>query len=296
MKHNFFIICGGYACGTTFLSESLKQHPQIRLIKKEDGREYNFFVNDFLYQKKGIEWYKKFFKKNNNKIIIEHSSQLFSSKKGLNRLYKFDKKVKLIIVLRDRISRTWADYRYSVLNGWEKLSFYKAITTERERNKKLNKVLKRIKPFSYLDRSNYTKYLKHIFKKFNNTNILIINSEDLNKNPDINFKKIFNFLNVKNIKLKKVPSFSSFYVKDKLKQSLLRKQFKNNLNPIIEKIRSRKKIETKNFSSLQKKKLLELKRNIQYKVPKIPINSEKYLTKYYLKTKTKLKNLTSFDL
>lgn len=295
MKNNFFIICGGYACGTTFLSESLKQHPQTKLIKKEDGREYNFFVNDFLYKNKGIKWYKKFFKKYKKKVIIEHSSQLFSSKKGINRLYKFNKKVKLIIVLRNRVSRTWADYRYSVLNGWEKLSFYKAITTKK-RSYKLIKDLEKIKPFSYLDRSNYIKYLKYIFKKFNNKNVLILNSEDLNKNPKKNFLKVFNFLKVKKCKLKKVSIYSSFFIKNKKKQASLRKYFNNNLNPLIEKIRANGKVDDSNFTPLQKKKFAELKKNILYKVPKIPINCEKLLNKCFLKTKSELKNLTSFDL
>ena len=70
MIKNFFVICGGYACGTTYLSESLRHHPNIGLIKRKDGREYNFFVNDFFYKKKGVNWYKDLIKKNKKKLLL----------------------------------------------------------------------------------------------------------------------------------------------------------------------------------------------------------------------------------
>ena len=294
MIKNFFVICGGYACGTTYLSESLRHHPNIGLIKRKDGREYNFFVNDFFYKKKGVNWYKDLIKKNKKKIIIEHSSQLLSSRKGINRLYNFNKKVKLIILLRNRITRTWADYRYSVLNGWEILPFHLAI--KRKKNKKIEKDLKKIQPYLYLERSDYLKQLQYLFKKFNKNNILILNSEDLNKNPKKNFLKVFNFLKVKKCQLKKVSNYSSFFIKNRKKQASLRKYFNNNLNPLIEKIRANGKVEDSNFTPLQKKKFAELKKNILYKVPKIPKKSEEYLKKYFLKSKEKLRKLSGFNL
>ena len=299
MKFNYkrhFLICGGYACGTSNLSETLSRNSKIKLLKRDDGREYNFFKTDRFYRK-GVGWYQKQFFKNPDKLTIDHSSQILTSSKAIKRLYKFNPDARIIIILRDRIERSWADYRYSILNGFEKYSFYKSLLIEKVRYKNETFHFKQEKPFSYFERSNYLKYLKILFRYFPKKNVLILNSEDLRKKQNKNLLKVFKFMNLKMHEIKKASIFSSFYIKNIKFQHDIRNHFKNkNINPIIEKIRSNKKINYNQYTAKQVLMIKKIKNNIIKKIPEIPSDAYIWLKEKFKKDSKILKKITGYNL
>ena len=295
MKNNKvkFMIGGCFAGGTSFLSKSLVQNPKINIIKKEEGGEYNFFIYNRYYLQKGLGWYQS--KILEKKINIDHSSQLINSYLGMKRLYKYNKDIKIILILRDRIQRSWAHYRYSLLNGIEEYTFLKALKFEKIRYNLLKGHFKVIKPFSYIDRSNYLKYLIYLFKYFPRKNVLILSSESLRKSPDENFKLIYNFLGIKYFQHQPVSNFSSQYVINRKKHIELKKYFGEKFNYIIEKIRA-EDISSIQDKSLDKNKIKQIIKNLKTKSPKIPNDAKRYLEKLFKKDRKRLKILTGYDL
>tara|TARA_B100000242_G_C42978796_1_gene454305 strand:+ start:233 stop:1117 length:885 start_codon:yes stop_codon:yes gene_type:complete len=288
-----YIIAGGFASGTSFVSKSLAQDKRLKIIKRKNGAEYNFFVYDRYYKDKGIKWFENKFKFQ-KRVCIDHSSQLFNSITGIERLAKYNKNIKIILILRNRIERSWAHYRYSLLNGIEKHNFMNSLKLEKSRLQKMKGHLKTIKPYAYIDRSNYLFYLNKLLEFFPKKNLLIISSENLKKNPKKNFKKIYKFLNLSFLNLKNVSNFSSQYVINRKKQISLKNYFGTDFNYIIEKIRSEKTDQLK--KKFNKKKIDELKNNLDKSIPEIPKDAKNYLKKIFKKDSKTLKKITSLDL
>ena len=67
-----------------------------------------------------------------------------------------------------------------------------SLKLEKSRLQKMKGHLKTIKPYAYIDRSNYLFYLNKLLEFFLK-NLLIISSENLKKNPKRTLKKFTNF-------------------------------------------------------------------------------------------------------
>jgi hypothetical protein len=103
-----FILIGEQKCGTGWIRDRLREHPEIHMAAKE----LNFFSNKKLYSK-GIEYYSKNFAKSKKKIIGEKSPEYFWQNSGLGHYNQniFEKikndvpDAKILIVLRNPSSR-----------------------------------------------------------------------------------------------------------------------------------------------------------------------------------------------
>ena len=139
MKLPNFLIAGVSASGTSFLAESIEQHPDIYLPYPMEP-ECHFFFKSWEYKK--LKYYSnKWFKdvKNENAVGERSSSYLFGGNKTAKRFFKYSN-VKLIFCVRNPIERAWANYRFTVLQGYEHLSFIEALKKEKKRilNLKVN--------------------------------------------------------------------------------------------------------------------------------------------------------------
>ena len=93
-------------------------------------------------------------------------------------------------------------------------------------------------------------------------------------------------MNLKMHKIKKASIFSSFYIKNIKFQHNIRNHFKNkNINPIIEKIRSNKKINYNQYTAKQVLMIKKIKNNIIKKIPEIPSDAYIWLKEKFKKTK-----------
>ena len=241
-----FLIAGAVAAGTSFLSSSLANHPDIYLPKIQRP-EPNFFHYSWKF-KKGIEWYQKnfFSAVDSQKAIGERSSLLLSSNIAANRIKKILPKVKIIFCLRNPIERAWANYRFTVLEGLENLNFETALELESKRMKTAKGKWQEVQPHAYVTRSKYFARLKEYFNLFDRNQILVLKSEDLSLFPHENLKKVCEFLEVNtSAQLLLSPKYSSPSVIDPSLQMELRNYFEDRFPDVIEHIRKEK-----NFSSL----------------------------------------------
>ena len=130
--HPNFIVGGTAAGGTSFLTSILVQHPQIYL-PKEMRPEPHFFYKSWEFEK-GINYYLKrwFWNVPSSSVAIgeRSSSYLFGGEAVANKIFHAYPDMRFVFTLRNPIERTWANYRYKVLQGLEDLPFEDALKNE----------------------------------------------------------------------------------------------------------------------------------------------------------------------
>jgi len=209
-----FILIGAQKSGTTALYKYLNEHPEF---EKPCSKGTYFFDNNF---SKGGRWYKSHFPLittnifwrlfSNKKITGEFTPSYVYHPHVANRISKLFPKIKLILILRNPIDRTYSHYQHIKKSGNENLSFEAALLKEKERIDKETKKLiadeNYLSPirqrYSYVSRSLYANQLEVWFKYFDKNQLLIIKSEDLFENPEETYNLVLKFLNLTPYKLK----------------------------------------------------------------------------------------------
>ena len=105
-----FLILGAQKAGTTSLHFYLNQHPKI---VGSSPKEVRFFDRDENY-KKGLDWYKKAFKDISRPLgrhlYFEATPEYMYRRTAAERIYKFNPKLKFIVLLRDPVKRAYSSW------------------------------------------------------------------------------------------------------------------------------------------------------------------------------------------
>jgi hypothetical protein len=178
-----FIGIGVPKAATTWISECLREHPEICMSSE---KEVNFFNNDFLF-KKGLSYYLKFFKNcPEKKIKGEYSTNYMCFRKSAKRIHDYFPNIKLIVSLRDPKERAYSHYKYAVQKKG-RISFYKDFEDALS------------KDYLLIEKGFYFKQLKEYFDLFPKENILILFYIDIEEKPKRIIKRIYSFLGAKNV-------------------------------------------------------------------------------------------------
>lgn len=109
VKVNLFIV-GAQKAGTSALHNYLCQHPRVIGGK---NKEINFFNHNKKYSK-GTQWYHRQFKKpffwEENKLYLDSTPQYLSEKDIAHKIYQYNPKAKIIILLRNPVSRAYSGW------------------------------------------------------------------------------------------------------------------------------------------------------------------------------------------
>jgi hypothetical protein len=108
-----FLGIGSMRCGSTWLYEVLKRHPDIRM---SDCKEVDFFFLPQMLQH-GLNWYKAHFKPNNGsepKPVRGEISPRYARLKAwqVNRIAELLPDLRIILTLRHPIERVWSQTLY----------------------------------------------------------------------------------------------------------------------------------------------------------------------------------------
>lgn len=197
MRTPHFMIGGGVASGTSFLSKTLANHHNIFMPKKERP-EPNCFHYFWKFEK-GIAWYsEEYFSDYAGELMIgERSSLLFNSAVAPIRIRDtLEPDTKLIFVLRDPVERAWANYRFTSLEGLEHLDFETALKKEKIRIEEQTGKRSEIQPYAYLTRSLYAEAARLCQNMFSKSNILFLFLELMSKGPEKTIGAVYDFLNL----------------------------------------------------------------------------------------------------
>lgn len=107
-----FIVIGGSKCGTHWLNECLREHPDVYLTR--DVHEIFFFDR---YFDRGVEWYARYFRGySGQKMIGDVTPTYLAHPLAPERVYQTLPSAQLIISLRNPVQRAWSKY----LHMWRK--------------------------------------------------------------------------------------------------------------------------------------------------------------------------------
>lgn len=292
-----FLIAGGVATGTSFLSATLTKHPDIYLPRIQRP-EPNFFHYSFKFNR-GLDWYQQtwFSEIRSEKAIGERSSLMMPSEVAPIRLKKVIPEVKLIFCLRNPIERAWGNYRFTVLEGLESLSFEEAIETEPARMSAAEGMWSEVQPHAYVARGRYAKNLTTYVELFGRENILFLKSEEIGKNPDANVEAVLRFLGVdSNFKLEYPPNYSSPSVADKLVQSHMRSYFGDRFPELIEAIRRDEDLGSFVKTAQDATNVEDLRANLLYRKEPMPEEARKKLQEIYSPELSELQAIVPFSI
>lgn len=192
MKTNMLIIGAGRS-GTTTLYEHLKSHPDICF---SNAKEVPYFSIPHIY-KRGESYYHSFFKPNNQKIIASSDTYLLIDKDAPKRIAEYNPDMKIIIMLREPVERSYSSYVYAINNGHEKKTtrFQDAYNNEKE-NIANSDIIKK-NNLGHFYTGLYYKHVKYWMQFFPKENFLIIKTKDLKEDYHEVLIKVSKFLNIR---------------------------------------------------------------------------------------------------
>ncbi len=172
-------IIGAHKAGTSSLAGMLAQHPLINMAR---GKEVHFFSANW---DKGLDWYRaQFDPKPGARILLDASTSYAGAPLGPHkppgyqvgedrlkmpeRIAALRPDARLVYVVRDPVERIYSSYWQRVRFGWE--------------NRPLEAAL-RESPERYVFGSLYYAQLAHYLRIFPREAILLLNFQDLKKNP-----------------------------------------------------------------------------------------------------------------
>ena len=190
------MIIGVNKCGTRELTEFLHLHPLVEVysrqvtqgnvyaVRGEMGYEMDYFGRDF---SSGVDWFRDQMPCSfSNQITFMKHSTYFPQADIPKRIHDFNSNMKLILMVREPVSRSIARFMYEVQTKWIKSGT--ALEDVILQNGTLNE------GHGILKHSSYDESMKMWLKYFSLSQIMIIESDDFKHRPGEVLAKVEEFL------------------------------------------------------------------------------------------------------
>ena len=196
-KVDFFIV-GAAKAGTTSLYSYLNKHPEIEMstIKEPDYFSNEFIEQQSLYYKKesikSLNKYHSLYSDTKNLIRGEASVSYLFYEKVPKKIFKYNSRSKVIIMLRNPSDRAYSHYLMDKRLGFVRESFENIV------HKKSTHKNSALFYQQYIELGQYAFQIKNYFDVFSKKNILIIDYDDFIYDSSEVLNKVCVFLNVEN--------------------------------------------------------------------------------------------------
>ncbi|MEM9834298.1 MAG: sulfotransferase [Bacteroidota bacterium] len=198
-----FLIVGAAKCGTTSMSEYLKQHPQIFISEIKEPRFLSSQAHPFplngpgdakresRYIKKYADYQQLFQSANGHLAVGEASADtLYFYQKTIPVIKQYvGEQPKIIIMLRDPVKRAFSAYQHLIRDQRETASFEEGLRKEEERLQNNYELI-----WYYRGGSRYYESVKAFLESFDQVHIII--NEDIRRDEKEVFRNVFTFLEV----------------------------------------------------------------------------------------------------
>lgn len=180
-KRVAFLICGTQKGGTTALADYLRGHPELFLPEE---KELHFFDDETQdWRRPNYKSYHRHFQTACRKNLWGEATPIYMYwEDSCRRIWQYNPAMKLIVTLRNPVSRAYSHWTMERARGAEDLNFEEAIRQEGERCRSALPYQHRV--FSYLDRGFYSHQLKRLWRYFPKESVLVLRQEDLNERPE----------------------------------------------------------------------------------------------------------------
>ncbi|XP_039703330.1 heparan sulfate glucosamine 3-O-sulfotransferase 3A1 [Pteropus medius] len=180
------IIIGVKKGGTRALLEFLRVHPDVRAV----GAEPHFFDRSY---DKGLSWYRDLMPRTlEGQITMEKTPSYFVTREAPARISAMSKDTKLIVVVRDPVTRAISDYTQTLskrpdIPTFESLTFKNRTTGLIDTS------------WSAIQIGIYAKHLEHWLRHFPIRQMLFVSGERLISDPAGELGRVQDFLGLKRI-------------------------------------------------------------------------------------------------
>jgi hypothetical protein len=171
-KIDVFIV-GAQKAGTTSVYDWLGQHPELEA--PEHIKDYHFFSGKDLF-KKGIKHLEKQYKYDKKLKVHCAVNYLYFSKIVSERIHNYNPEAKIIICLREPVSRAISAYKYFIRTLRENNEFSESLRLEKEG--RLKSIIEKSN-FSYISHGNYAEQINDYLQYFPDSKIHYIVFEEL---------------------------------------------------------------------------------------------------------------------
>jgi hypothetical protein len=186
-----FILAGAQKSGTTALHYFLSRHRDIAM---GDQQEIHFFDNDamFVSEPDYEQLHKHYRPLGSSTIAGDCTPSYLYHESAAERIWKYNPKIKLLILLRNPVDRAFAHWNMQRFRGREPLDFFDAVREEETRIAGAPAVEAR--RFAYVDRGFYGRQLARLFRFFPREQVKVVKFEDFTEKQRETLTTIFSFL------------------------------------------------------------------------------------------------------
>ena len=181
------VIVGVQKAGTTSLHQYLKSHPDVI---GHFMTEFTFFTDSRIYETGFEAAFRKSYHGKKSKRIIAKNVTIIQNEDSLNKLRRHNPDVKIVLILREPVSRAYSSYNMAIKDGWIDDNF------EELQEIIYNKDINHIKYRHFIKTGEYDLSLKLILKYFSKENLRIYLFEDLIKFPQLICNDIFKWMDI----------------------------------------------------------------------------------------------------
>lgn len=170
-----FLFIGPAKSASTWIFEILRSHPQIFVPPCKDLYFFDRFYD------KGLDWYSSHFPSFPEKPVVgELSHDYLFSETACARIKKDLPGVRLITCLRNPVDRLFSDYLFTRKHGLVSGDIFESLKSYPE----------------ILNQSLYYRPIKNYVSQFGMERLLILDFNEIKKDPDNVSEKIYRFLDV----------------------------------------------------------------------------------------------------
>ena len=201
-KPNLFLV-GAPKAGSTFLWTILKEHKDI-FFSTNPEKEINYFSFDELrsnsyykdYKISNEKEYLNVFKNGQSvKYLADGSVSYFAYPSLPKKLYEFNSEAKIVVIVRDPISRAFSHYNMDKRMGYATESFSDYLINKGNTYDKFI--------HQYIENSLYYKHVKNYLEYFGENQVCVLQLEQI----DIDIERLYDFLDIEKYE------FTNNYVK-----------------------------------------------------------------------------------
>jgi len=188
-----FVIAGAQKSGTTALHALLSKHPQLAFPAKQ---ELHFFDDEELFATT-VDYrllHERFALKRQTLMCGECTPIYIYWRDALARMASYNPGMKLIVTLRNPITRAFSHWNMQRHKGREPLDFLDALQAEPARTKEAAPLQSR--RYSYVDRGFYSGQLERLFNLFPEAQVHLIKFEEFQRDNRGTLDGICGFLGV----------------------------------------------------------------------------------------------------
>jgi hypothetical protein len=197
-KPNFFIV-GAPKCGTTFMFEYLRQHPEIYFPSR---KETNFFAPDLFssFPRPSAEEYLSYYRDARSETRLGDAFPLYlMSPRAPGEIHAFSPGADIIIMLRNPIDMLYSLHGQLLFVGTEDITdFEKALEAEpdRRRGRCIPPLAPAVERLFYRDYVRYAEQVKRYLDRFGKDHVYIILYDDFREDAEGTYRETLKFLRV----------------------------------------------------------------------------------------------------